>query len=128
MDLLGRLDLAEHIDEFRAALISMGATETPSDAQQAIALIATLMGKAKLSRGAIQRVIADLSDLSDDDLMADTCAVTVFDGTYMFVPKNPDGRFFRLHDMQVVPYEMLTQPLMVVAFLPGKAFKIVKEP
>ncbi len=119
---LKRVGLLDQVDEFRAALITMGAYPSLETRHLAIALVVVLMVKAQIARSVIQLVIRELLSMP---LLASAggearVIVSVMDGLYVAVGE----KMFRLATLEEVADWSSVRPLMFTVFDVSRAYQL----
>jgi hypothetical protein len=116
----------DQADEFRAALITMGAYPTLQPRHLAIALVASLMSKAQVSRAAIQRAVIELAKIDPANLRSGRdkfSMVAILDGTCMVV----GGTLYRLDTLEELAKDFSApEPLVATVFSIPRAFAFVE--
>ncbi len=126
--ILTRIGLPDQDNEFRAALVVLGANQGDvSDATLAIALVGTLMVKANTPRPAMLRAIQALATLPPERLAEDTASIVLMDGTVIFLPGQPDGQFCRMDDLKTIQGAQVPVPVMTVVFHTANLLQIVQS-
>ncbi len=131
LTILGRLGLTDEADVFRDYVLQLDRGEPPSRSVLTLALMATLVFKSLGSRAAAGVVIRDMApwflERQFGKLKVPKIAVVLFDGTFLFVPSEQEGRLYQLPDLKPVEHGAIPPYLMMSVWDVSRAYEVCKE-